>query len=118
MRILAASDLHGYHAVYEWLFQTARRTNVGLIVLAGDLLGCPDGYDTVEDAQNADATAIIDILTGAKTRIYFIMGNDDLAELNPPGDQFQSLHGRRIEIGNFNLVGYQYSLPFMGGVFE
>jgi len=46
------------------------------------------------------------------------MGNDDWIDLNPSSEQFTSLHGQRIEIGGFNLVGYQYSLPFMEGVFE
>jgi Icc-related predicted phosphoesterase len=118
MKILAASDIHGNHAVYDWLAQTARKKSVSLILLTGDLLGCPDGYDTVETAQIADAGTIIRILEGAETPIYFIMGNDDFVEMNPTSDQFQSVHGRRVEIGDLNLVGYQYSLPFMGGVFE
>ena len=118
MRILAASDLHGNHFAYEWLVRTAQEKSVDLIILAGDLLGCPDGYETPESAQRADAVAIIRILTSTKIPIYYIMGNDDLVELNPQSDQFQSLQGRRVEIGSFNLVGYQYSLPFMGGVFE
>lgn len=29
-----------------------------------------------------------------------------------------SLHGRRVDLGDYNFVGYQYSLPFMGGHFE
>ena len=106
MRILAASDLHGNHAVYEWLAQTARRKSVSLIVLAGNLLGCPDGYATVEAAQEADAVATVRILEDAKTPIYFIMGNDDFVDLNPASDQFQSLHGRRVEAGYWNLIGY------------
>ena len=118
MRILAASDLHGNHAAYEWLAQTARKKSVSFIVLAGDLLGCPDGYDTLEAAQKADGVATLRILEDAKTPIYFIMGNDDFVDLNPASGQFQSLHGRRVEAGCWNLVGYQYSLPFMGGVFE
>jgi Icc-related predicted phosphoesterase len=118
MKVLAASDLHGNHFAYKWLAQTAAEKNVSLVILAGDLLGCPDGYDTVEAAQRADALVIIRILESTKVPIYFIMGNDDLVDLNPYPDWFQSLHGRRVEIGNLNLVGYQYSLPFMGGVFE
>lgn len=118
MRALASADLHGNHAAFEWLAQTAHAKNADLMILAGDLLGCLDGYETVEAAQRADALTILAILASTKTPIYFIMGNDDFVELNPHTEQFQSLHGRRVEIGYLNLVGYQYSLPFMGGVFE
>ena len=46
------------------------------------------------------------------------MGNDDLVELDSRSDRVQSLHGRAITSGPFTFVGYQYSLPFMGGTFE
>jgi len=46
------------------------------------------------------------------------MGNDDWIELDAPIPSHQSVHGRRINIGSFNFVGYQYTLPFMGGVHE
>jgi Icc-related predicted phosphoesterase len=46
------------------------------------------------------------------------MGNDDLVELEAPAPRFVSLHGRRVELTGLNLVGYQYSLPFMAGVYE
>jgi Icc-related predicted phosphoesterase len=118
MRVLAASDLHGNHFAYKWLAQTATEKNVGFVILAGDLLGYPDGHATIEAAQRADALEITRILAETKVAIYFIMGNDDFVDLDPRSDQFQPLHGRRVEIGNLNLVGYQYSLPFMGGVFE
>ena len=118
MKILAASDIHGNRAVYQWLVRKSRDQHADVLVLAGDLLGCPDGYDTVEEAQRHDAAMIVEILQGAEVPIYYIMGNDDLVELDPPSDQFQSIHGRRSELHGVNLVGYQYSLPFMGGVFE
>ena len=104
--------------MYKWLAHAANERGVDVLVLAGDLLGCPDGHDTIEDAQLQDASAIVRILQGTRVPIYYIMGNDDLVELNPRSDQFMSIHGRRVELTNANLVGYQYSLPFMGGVYE
>ena len=95
-----------------------RDKSVDLLVLAGDLLGCPDGFDTVEDAQRQDASEIVRILQGTGVPVYYIMGNDDLVELNSRSDHITSIHGRRVELGGVNLVGYQYSLPFMGGVYE
>ena len=117
-RILAGSDIHGSHFVYKWLVQKAHENSVDVLVLAGDLLGCPDGYDTVEDAQRQDASAIVRILQRTRVPVYYIMGNDDLVELDPRSDQFISIHGRRVELAKRNFVGYQYSLPFMGGVYE
>jgi Icc-related predicted phosphoesterase len=118
MRFLAASDIHGNHAVYKWLVRKAKEMSVDALVLAGDLLGCPDGYDTIEDAQRQDASAIVKIFESTRVPVYYIMGNDDLVELDPRPDQFVSIHGRRVELTNISLVGYQYSLPFMGGVYE
>ena len=118
MKILAASDIHGNHGVYKWLVHQARDRHVDLAVLAGDLLGCPDGFDTVESAQQHDAGVIVRILTTAAIPYYYIMGNDDLVELDPCSDQFVSIHGRRHDLSGVNLVGYQYSLPFMGGIYE
>ena len=116
MKVLAASDVHGNRSVYEWLVQITKEADV--LVLAGDLLGCPDGFDSVEAAQRADADAVREILRAASCPIYFIMGNDDFVELEPIPDRIESLHGRRLELGRWNFVGYQYSLPFMGGVNE
>ncbi len=118
MKVLAASDIHGSHAVYAWLVRKARDSRADLLVLAGDLLGCPEGFDTVEEAQRADAVAIVRILQGMRLPIYYIMGNDDLVDLDPRSDQFTPIHGRRVELSGANLVGYQFSLPFVGGPCE
>ena len=50
--------------------------------------------------------------------VLYIIGNDDLVELESDSDRVQSMHGRRITCGPVNFVGYQDSLPFMGGTFE
>jgi Icc-related predicted phosphoesterase len=99
VKALISSDLHGNHTAYRWLAGLSAARQVDLMILAGDLLGCPDGYDTVEAAQSQDAAAIVAILKSARIPIYYIMGNDDLVELKPPSDQFISLHGQRVEIG-------------------
>jgi Icc-related predicted phosphoesterase len=39
-------------------------------------------------------------------------------ELPVGSERVQSLHGRRVQVGSDAFVGYQYSLPFMGGTFE
>ena len=118
MRVLASADVHGRLAVYEWLLTTAREHDVDAILLAGDLLACPDGFDTPEQAQRHEAQTLTDLLEAACVPVLYIMGNDDLVELDSRSPRIQSIHERRVTIGAFSFLGYQYSLPFMGGVFE
>jgi Icc-related predicted phosphoesterase len=118
LRILASADVHGRRPVYDWLLRAAREHEVEAIVLAGDLLGCLDGFNTPEDAQRHEAALLTDLLGGAGVPILYIMGNDDLVELNADSDGVQSIHGRQVDCGRFAFVGHQYSLPFMGGTFE
>lgn len=118
MRILASADVHGSRPVYDWLLDVARERDVVAIVLAGDLFGCLDGFDTPEDAQRHEAGMLTELLDGAGVPVLYIMGNDDLVELHSDSDRVQSIHGRQVECGRFAFVGYQYSLPFMGGTFE
>ena len=118
MRVLASADLHGFHPVYDWLLDTASAHHVDAIVLAGDLLGFPDGFDTVEAAQEYDALVTTAMLARAAAPVLYMMGNDDLVELHSAVDTVRSIHGRSVECGSFIFVGYQYALPFMGGTFE
>ena len=118
MRVLAAADVHGKWPVYQWLVTVARERHVQAMVLAGDLLGCPDGFDTPQLAQQHEARILVQFLEGARVPVFYIMGNDDLVELNSHSNRVRSLHGQRVRAGQFAFVGYQYSLPFMGGTFE
>ena len=118
MRLLASADVHGDREIYEWLLAVAQRERVDAIVLAGDLLGCPDGFDTPEEAQRHDADLLVDLLEQASAPVLYIMGNDDLVELDSRVDRVRSVEQRRASIGKYSFVGYQYSLPFMGGTFE
>jgi Icc-related predicted phosphoesterase len=118
MRILAAADIHGKWPIYNWLLAAVREEHVRALVLAGDLLGCPDGFDTPEEAQKVEACLLTSLLGRAGVPVFYIMGNDDLVELDSSTEAVQSLHGQRVCCGKFAFVGYQYSLPFMGGPFE
>lgn len=118
MRVLAAADLHGFHDVYEWLVASADAHRPDVVVLAGDLLGVPDGHDTVEAAQEADRDQVLGHLEQIERPVFYLMGNDDWIDLATTSDGQRSVHNRRIEHGRFNFVGYQFTLPFMGGVNE
>ena len=118
MRLVAVADVHGHHEVYDWLVDLVAAEHPDAVVLAGDLLGCPGDFDTVEDAQVADRLWVLDQLSEIKPPIFYVMGNDDWIELDAPLPSHQSVHDKRINCGDFNFVGYQYTLPFMGGVHE
>jgi Icc-related predicted phosphoesterase len=118
MQLLMSADQHGKWPVFNWLLTVARERHVDAIVLAGDLLGCPDGFDTPEEAQRHDANRVNELLISTGIPVFYVMGNDDLVELNSSSNQVQSVHERQVPWGRFTFVGYQYSLPFMGGTFE
>lgn len=118
MKILASADLHGYYDVYRWIVDIAQKNEVDAVVLAGDLLGCPDDSLPIEEAQMADAERVLSIVEPLQAPVFYIMGNDDMIELPPSNSRCQSVQGKRVDFGGFNFVGYQYTLPFMGGIFE
>jgi Icc-related predicted phosphoesterase len=118
MKILAAADIHGNHRFYHLILDLAKIGEAQAIILAGDLLGYPPGFDNIEDAQRADAIDILGLLETASVPVFFIMGNDDLVEFGSGIGLVRSIHGTRADLGQYNFVGYQYSLPFMAGIFE
>lgn len=118
MRLLAGADFHGDHEICSWFVAKARELTVDAIVLAGDILGFPGAVDDPEADQAIDAGRLEADLLAAERPVLFIMGNDDLIDFEPSSERFLPLHGRRIEMGDFNFAGYQYSLPWMGGIFE
>jgi len=118
VKLLACSDIHGNREVYRWLAGLGAGGDIDAIVLAGDLLGAPDDEATLEEAQLADARACFSLLEPAGKPVYYLMGNDDFVDVDPPSPSFVPLHGRRVDLGTWNLVGYHHSPPFIGGPHE
>jgi Icc-related predicted phosphoesterase len=118
MRLLACADLHGYRDVYGWLAEVAATEKPDGVVLAGDLLGWPSGFATMEEGQAADRREVLPLLSMIECPVFYVMGNDDFIELEATDPVHQSANRRRLECGAFNIVGYQHTLPFMGGIHE
>ena len=118
MKILAGADLHGSLDTYRWLLDEVERLCAEALVLAGDLFGYADEVDDPLEDQRINAAQVVELFRESRLPILYIMGNDDLFQLEPPAGNWEPLHNRRIELGAFNFVGYQFSLPWMGGVFE
>ncbi len=118
MRLLAMADIHGNLDVYQYIPRLAVEYQAEVLVLAGDLLGVPDDVSAIEEGQRASAQEILTALAPLGIPTLYIMGNDDLVDLEPTDTQIQSIHGRRVDLGPYNFVGYQFSPPFARGVFE
>ena len=112
MRILAAADIHGVLSVYEWLVGLVQEQHADLLVLAGDLFA--GGW---EEEQRRQAQKIIPLLKRAPVPLLYLMSNDDFVALGYQDERIQHLHGKRLEFGGHNFVGYEYSLPFVGTIY-
>ena len=114
MRILASADLHGALEVYEWLNETAQTNQADLLVLAGDLFA-----GSWEQAlMEAHRKKIVSLLCQISVPVFYLMGNDDPVSLNYEDEQIQFVHGRRLELNGYAFAGYQFTPPFVGGLFE
>jgi Icc-related predicted phosphoesterase len=110
MRILAAADIHGSLKVYQWLIEQTPLADA--LILAGDLFDAD-----FEEGQREQAKNILGILRRSRVPVLYIMGNDDNIPLGHQDDLIKPIHGMRLEIGDYNFVGYQYTPPFFGSVF-
>jgi Icc-related predicted phosphoesterase len=114
MHILAIADIHGATDVYEWIPSIIAEYKVDALILAGDIfLG---GWEE-EQLQQANEF-IIPLLKNLFIPVFFVMGNDDHVELNPEQEKIRSVHEQRLDLGPYNVVGYQYSPPFIGSCYE
>lgn len=118
MRILAGADFHGSLDFYRWFLEEARDHGAEALVLAGDLFGYADEVDDPEEDQRRNAAQIQDLFRSCDLPVLFIMGNDDGFDIGDSWSGWTPLHACRVEFGGVHFVGYQYSLPWMGGVFE
>ncbi len=111
MRVLAAADIHGVRIVYEWLMKLSQ-SSPDALVLAGDLF-----EGDFASGQRDQAKKIVDLLRSSPVPILYLMGNDDNVALGYEDNLIQPIHGRRVEMGICNFVGYQYTPPFVGDLF-
>ena len=119
MQLIAAADFHGDLEIFKWLLQCVRDHSPDAVILAGDLLAAdPDHPGPIEDAHRECASRVVELLSTIDVPVLYVMGNDDMVDLNPPSGTIRSIHGSRTDLHEFNFVGYQFSLPFMGGIYE
>lgn len=118
MRILAMSDIHGDFHIYRWMQFLVASEPVDAVILAGDLLHGAGDQLSIEEAQREEADQLIEILCELGLPVFYIMGNDDMIELDYEDDLVRSIHQRPLGLGDYEVLGYQFSPPFMGGIHE
>jgi Icc-related predicted phosphoesterase len=104
--------------VYRWMAGLLDEHRIDVVVLAGDLLHGAGDDLSIEEAQRREALELVEILRGIDRPVLYVMGNDDMIELGYEDERIHSIHGRAIEVGGRRFVGYQCTVPFMGGIFE
>jgi len=146
MKLLFSSDLHGLDSAYLKFAAALKEGDYNIGALGGDLMTFPSKSE-IERASNelhinvknhSDQRqhwlSIIELVLQKKQKYYksvleesgkpivFVMGNDDgvlgrgCEWTNE--NYIQNVNQRRIDSGKYNFVGYHYTNPFVGGIFE
>ncbi len=99
VKLLVTSDLHGDFAQAELLARKAKKENVDLVLLCGDLSFFGRGFE-----------GLIGAFKKANKKVIMIPGNHDtiattdfLAQLYSPGTY--NIHGYSLKIGDIGFVG-------------
>jgi len=99
MRILQVSDIHGRLERVEEIVRKAGEVKPDLIVVAGDITHFGD---------LGDAEEILDKLSEAGARIFFVSGNCDPPEMlswRPKNKLAENLHGKFVEFMDLAFIG-------------
>jgi Icc-related predicted phosphoesterase len=148
MKLLFTSDLHGLDKAFRSFSDRLSTGEFDLGVLAGDLMGFPSeeeleasksqlldtSQNTLSSTSAANVPEIVEHALLQKETIYksylrktnkpvvFVMGNDDgilgngLCWTNE--GKIICINQCRAKFDTYNLVGYHYTSPFVGGTFE
>ncbi len=84
------------------------RADVGIV--AGDLTSS-------RGSSSSEELNIKSLLAKAAKPVLFLMGNDDRAEWMSQGN-LVNIDQKQVRIGAHQFVGYQYTNPFIGGIFD
>ena len=113
MKILFTSDIHGHIQAFERFSELLYSYELDIGIISGDLMTYHPDKNLIEEKTKK-------ILEKSGKRIFFIMGNDD-GILDHNWEDTELLINpnlRKIEFGKINIVGYQYTNPYVGGPFE
>jgi Icc-related predicted phosphoesterase len=104
MKIVSITDIHGQIAGLDEISHDLR--NADLVLLTGDI---------THFGHENDALVILDYLLQYNTQLYAVAGNCDFSDVSDLLlRKNMSLHGRCIQMKNFNIIGLEGSLPCPG----
>jgi len=118
MRIIASADVHGFLEVYQWLVQCCDDRQVDALVLAGDLLTFETEYESIEDGMRASSNKVAAVLSELSIPVLYIMGNDDVIDLQADLPNLIPIHEKAVELRGFRFVGYAGGPRFLGGPYD
>ena len=121
-----ASDLHGSSHRYRALFEAMERDRPAAVFLGGDLL--PPSFAQWKSDRSIDGSFVGGFLAPsfrslqtklgpAYPRVFLILGNDDLREVENEVVDIEGeglwryVHGGRAELGEFQIYGYAFVPP-------
>ena len=104
------SDPHGCISIYQKFKDSCKNLLVDVGIIAGDLT-------TYSEFPCEDEAKIKSILNTIGIPVLFIMGNDDRFAWEDSKTSF-NINQRKVRVKNNFFVGYQYTNPFIGGIFE
>lgn len=100
MKILALSDLHSEEAVIDWLRALSLRSSYDLVLFCGDI------------TNRGPVSYAEEVLSFFPGKAYAVHGNMDTEEvINSMRQMGALIHGKKIKLREWNLVGLGGSNP-------
>jgi len=115
-KVLYTSDLHGNTEQYQKLVAYAVESRAEAVIIGGDLGGgfrCDEKF--LDEQRRFFCIKLPQILLPLRkklpnSKVFLMMGNDDAAAnvdvLMKKNHYWEYIHGRRVQLGNFDIVGY------------
>lgn len=97
LKLLVTADFHGYRKAFEKAFQTAKETQVDVLLVCGDVTH-------FEPAQTAKE--LLSVFTMLNVPVFYVLGNTDLPELIKVKIQgVDDIHATCKSISDYSFIG-------------
>jgi len=97
MQVLVLSDFHGHSQAFSKAAETAKKLNVDVIVICGDVTNF---------GHTKEAEALLKPLTTLNIPLLYVPGNCDLSSfLEETIDNTQNLHANAVKLSDYVFIG-------------
>jgi Icc-related predicted phosphoesterase len=116
MKAIFSADLHGNINQFKLLFQKAKDYGIDMIIIGGDIAP-KEIHDSIKGQKLFLKNELIPLIKDYQSKnqynILIMLGNDDWASCldvleEYDGKLFNLIHMKKVEIDNFNFVGYSF----------